>query len=1170
MYYWKMFLWECGRKSTEYSRYMDAPLFLEDKLDETLDSGEVILTGMPIASKSAFPPKTKFRLERYLTANFSDEPRHWDMIVEHDDVEEYAGCPELCTHRVYLIEASAVAQGMHVDNIALTYKLQDVTLNYKTLVSKTDTLEDMGKIDIRDNGYGNLPTHENPRIEIPSGEQSHTYYFINTYYYRWSTASDLKALLYEQDGRETHTISFNIPALWFQGCRYSGRWENLTQMATQTKIVRRLCNKDGSVESEETVDERICGPKSFSEQIDELWGTAKENVMVNPGSPTPDTPYIARGTQIMGYDNNDDSLIVGIKKQFSDLYTAGQGLDITKENPDAQDEAVVITTPVMSEAQLSAGMYYEYEITCTPYPNSDSRKLPIYYSRACYVLYNSYGLHQNMTTQQTDTINSNTLYVSAKFRIRDLSQSVDGDRFLASGKQYTCLELLRKALLTCDTRVFDNNSVGLDTLEYPIIIDPFWEKRLGNVKMHETTFEQKNLWEVLIQIGYYHHAIPYLEFADDGTDRFVLRFHQLGDTEIKKKDTSAKITVFNSRNLSEYFAQYDSYVTNLFSPQSEVEEWGVVKTSDSSYLVSNNTADIHTKYPIQEIVEFDISYGNGTQSALDMIFEESIYSILTPEENVRPSKACALFYKLGDTKISGLNYTPPSTNNDAPYALKTILSALFGVNPKDPKNNLQFNDIRYHIKYRTQDSLRLSQVRPNLQDFMKNSSYEVYPHHEQYFGQQDKIIDSERFSANLFGKLIRVGNAVYQRQEYVRVPGDERESGDLVEIGGEAYYVTATENEYYPDVILQKVTYSRNFNQLSNIVTIPSEPRFYEVSERSQVRREVRIMEFLLLTTKENAATINPAFMNNSKWRSIIRSLLFADSSYDMPNFAFVRFKGDKKRAHEGIPLNKLFPSTEISRASDNSVRPKDSSDHRDVIVPLMHFPLKNAIVFEWDMDDNFKAGDSIDTSISGKGGTDDAYYSMQPVRYCDIMGRADLFNFRLFRKTNWTLAQARRLPFAESIDFVPTEAASDFYLPDSLSIGLDKDNREALSFNYQINLLQEDETFVTYSNLFGTKGSRLQMCFLNVEASLFDDGVPITSGTIIADAVTWTPVDTSRGAIEIRITRPQNIDADAVKSIVLYEKDGASKYAYIAKNVSKMANDRKFNSWYIYPVFTR
>lgn len=134
-YYWRVFLWEGGSKSTEYTDNLIAPIFLEDKLDETMDTGEIILENMPIATRKAFPPKTKFRLERYLNADYTGEPKIWDMVVEHDDVEEYVGLPEICCHRIHIIEASVVAQGMHVDNMALTYELQDVEMSYKTTQS---------------------------------------------------------------------------------------------------------------------------------------------------------------------------------------------------------------------------------------------------------------------------------------------------------------------------------------------------------------------------------------------------------------------------------------------------------------------------------------------------------------------------------------------------------------------------------------------------------------------------------------------------------------------------------------------------------------------------------------------------------------------------------------------------------------------------------------------------------------------------------------------------------------------------------------------------------------------------------------------------------------------------------------------------------------------------
>ena len=1178
MYYWRVFLWENGHKSTEYTDYAVAPIFLEDKLDETLDSGEIILKNMPRASRDAFPPKTKFRLERYITEQNADTPKTWDLVVDHDDVEEYECCPEICTHRIYLTEASVIAQGMHVDNIALTYELQDVTLNYKTVQSITDTINDMGSEYLNSAEDGNIAAEQTNQSmasvvdEVMAGKVA-TVYFNNSYRYVWRNYEDLRKVKYKYYAGEANTILFNIPTLIAQAA-INGQWVDICEVRTTTQIIRKHYRKNTLLSTNTTT--KNCGPATLPTT------TANENVYTfskgsSIGGDASSLPQACFATIIFQFASQADGALgfTDISKldAFSD-HLNKNAYRISQENASVDSKAITIKTDVLTDNQLAQGEYFEYEIITTAQNNGNT--LPAFYECKCDVAFNQSGNFANSTSGlfgnkyqgngTMTTVATNSIYVNAKFTVEDLASYVDGDKFLAKAAKYNCLDLVRKAMLTCDTQIFNNSTVGLDTIQYPIAIDEETAASLRARTVYETIFEQKNLWEVFLQSGYYKHAIPRLDFATDGTDRFALKYQQLGVTK-KKADESNKITVFNSRNLSEFFTQYDSYVTNLFSPQNVVDEWGVVKTSDSNYLVSNNTAEIHAKYPLEEIIEFDLTYRGVTASALNMIFEEAIYSILTPSIDVRPSKACALYYKLGDTKIVGLNYAPPSVNNDAPYALKTILSALFGI---DASGDIQFNDIRYHIKYRTQDSLRVSQVRPDLQNFMKNSSYEKYPHHEQFFGQQDKIIDSERFTANLFGKLIRVGNAVYQRQEYADA-GSEKESGDLVEINGEPYYVTATENEYYADIILQKVTYSKNFNQLANIVTIPSEPRFYEVSERSQVRREVRLMDFLLLTTKQNVAAASPTFINNSKWRDIAKSLIFADGSFALPNFAYTRFNADKLRSHNGIQTNKLFPSSEITRTGNNSVRPKDSSDHRDVIVPLLHFPLKNAIVFEWDMDDNFKAGDSIDTTISGTGNTkDDAYYSMQSVRYCDVMGRADLFGFRLFNKTNWTIAQARRLPFAESGDFVPTESESAFYLSDSLSIGLDKDNREALSFNYQINLLHEDATFVTYSNLFGQKSNRLKMCLLNTEASLFDDGVAMTARTIIADNVTYSLVNTSRNAIEIRITRPANISASAVKSIVLYEEEGASKYAYIAKNVGDVADTEKFNSWWLYPVFTQ
>lgn len=1156
-YFWRVFLWENGRHSTEYTKYVNAPIFLEDKLDETLDGGEIILMGMPIESKAAFPPKTKFRLERYLSKDYSDEPKKWDLIVEHDDVEEYTGCPDLCTHRVHLIEASAVAQGMHVDNIALTYELQDVDLNYK--VTKDDNT-------IIGNGVAVTPgggSYEVSRCDDPVWPlDNQELYFENSYRYVWDRLEDIQKLQRYYNGSQIHEIVFTVPRLMCQGYRSSG-WDNLFEMNTETIVRRKKLLNDKDVETVDLIH-LYSGPIAIPVCDDDLY-------------------YSTGGTAAI------TSCITGSKKVTDEMLNSGKGYFrasdcrihlpvVASVNLDYYNKTIRFNTQVLSETELEQGYIYQYEIDCRAKPTNKEGMIEHYKTMVAFDWDRVPDYYFLYSEQDKKICSSESVSVVASFLCASNDEDVSGGMFLAKGAKYCCYDLLQKAMLTIDTQIINNATVGLDDLQdnYSIIVSDSWTSYLKETKMQETMFEQKNLWELLIQIGYYLHAIPYLEFAEDGTDRFVLAFRQLGDTRMRA-DTNTKITVFNSRNLSEYFTQYDSYVTNLFSPQNEVDEWLVPKTNDSTYLVSNNTAELHTSRQIVEITAFDITYNGQTVSALSYIFEESIYQILTSDNPIRikPAKGNSLYYRVGTNVIGGLNYVPPQ-NNDGTYklALQEICRRLFKTDEK-----LKFNDLMFHIRYRTQDDMRLSQVRPDIQNFVRNSAYEKYPHHEQYYGQQDKIIDSERFSANLFGKLIRVGNAVYQRQEFVQNAGDEKNSGDLVEIGGDMYYVMATENEYYQEAILQKVTYSKNFNQLSNIVTIPSEPRFYEVSERSKIRREVRLMEFLELSTIEPTQAVAPRYLSNVTWKEFISAIIFNKAKVTLPNFAYTRFSADYRRIHKGgagqiISPDDLFPSSEVERAGENNIRPKGSKGYSECIVSLMHFPLHDGIIFEWDMEDNFKVGDYIDREVNSEtNDVNEAYMAQQSHRYVDVMGRADLFTFRLFHKTDWTHEQAQRLPMAV---ITPSESDCIAYLPAPYTIGLDKDNREELSFNYQINLLHrpsedDSEDFVTFPNLFGQKESPLKMCFLNEPQSLFNENVSMTTASMVADDVPYSLIEnTVKNAIEVRITRPEGVNLNNVKAIVLYQADSlGGKYAYIVKNVHKLLNERKLQSWWIFPVFS-
>lgn len=1180
MYHWRVFLWENGKKSKEYTDYVTAPIFLEDRLDETLDTGEIVMKSMPIASRKAFPPKTKFRIERYLKEDYTDEPKKWDMVVEHDDVEEYEGCPEICTHRISLIEASVIAQGMHVDNIALTYELQDVDLNYKVVKADNSVV---GELFEKSDGLNNAPAKKDKidyEFVSSEGVSNKTYYgtFVNSYKYAWDNNSlnSVKRILLNHHAVNSSNITFDIPKLYIYGSENDEKWsdEPLFQLNTVTKVYKVL-RQNGAVISR-SEKEFSDGSKVIYSGSTSIADRDDSYCYCNGGE--------ARLRKIIDFEDCKEY------RDFKSMYTTFPV--IAKSNYDFAQQASFYTD-VLSVEELTNGYTIDYEIVCSA-DNSFQDGMISYYKQvydADIIIF--YPASSSRTgycrTEKLTNEIANNLEVETTIHCFDLSTGANAP-FVRKGVKYSCYDLLRKALLTCDTYLLDNAKECLDemglsangdlvdvkSMDFPIILsdDPQenWKSRLKIAKVYETVFEQKNLWEVLLQIGYYLHAVPYLEFAEDGSDRFILKFRQLGDTKVKP-DTNNKITVFNSRNLSDYFTQYDSYVTNMFSPQNVVEEWITPKTSDSTYLVSNNTAELQTKHSITEIIEFDIIYNGIYKNALSCLFEKSIYEILTNADpsQITPAKGNSIYYTLGDSKIQGLSYVAPSVSvGDSLMSLKYIMQRLFGVNA----NNIKFNDIRFHIKYRTQDSARITQFRPDLHKFMKNSSYEKYPHHEQYYGQQDKIVDSERFSANLWGKLIRVGNAIYQRQEQVLNVQDEKESGDLVEIDGEPYYVTSVENECYADAIFQKVTYSKNFNQFSNIVTIPSEPRFYEVSERAKVRREVRIQEFFALSTEDTKTAKDsnkPVFMSND-WAEFLKQLIFC-KDHKLPNFAYTKFMADRLRKHvRHLTADEMFPSNDFKRTGENTIEPLESKSYADCIVPLLHFPLHDGIIFEWDMDDNFKSGDYIDSKVSGDANDNDsAYVSQQSLRYVDILGRADLFRFTLFYKDKWNEEEIPQLPKAI---VAPSDSVIGVQGHDKMAIALDKDNREEISFNYQINLLHSakegDDDFITFPNLFGRKTSDLKVCLLGKEQSIFNENVDLSSATIIGD-VSYHFGISGNGSLTIEFEEPNyidNADISQVKSIAFYHEDDAGRVAYIVKNVGKLTNEEKLLRWYIFPAF--
>lgn len=1273
-YYYRIFLWKNGAKQEELTKYVTVPIYQEIRMDGTVGTGKITLDAMPTTEYGKpYPPKTKIVIERYTTKDFTDKPKRWDYIVKQDTVEIYQGYPKLCNHAIELYDPTIALMDLHCDNIAFTYELHDVNLNYKTTYEQKETIgnsekaflakdtyqksqdsSDIYKIafsrpleGVRDNRQGtdmntgalvtasSYYTEAGDAIEyyvdkVYMGNINNFLYapnhlireagrnytpFKNSYRYRWDAESlqSIQDLHFRLDAKEEHAIEFTVPKLICEWCN-GEKWVELFEMPTKTTITRITCingREEKGTEKEVFhsifIPNFVQDPDNRQSRRNPKWAYYKEANEVGVWKIKAGQYKVNESSYILHKDNLEKSPLFTISENYQNKTIQFKIEKMLKEELIENEDT-----------DLEKRYSYKYSIKCEPYLKEDAKLLLENTATIKYTEQKTgfLGLakryHNDYINTSLNLLEANTISIDGHFIVLDTDSNLNDDRpFIAKRAKYNAYDLLRKALLTTEAKIVDiDKGEGLESIEHSIVIDDGqsdgtnWALRLQQTNTYETIFEEKNFLEIVRQVACYLHAEPYVKFAEDGTDRLVLTFRELGKTE-DKNNKSQKITVYNSYSISDFYTQLDSYVQNMFSPNNQVHESIVAKTANYGDLIKNDNAELHTKYGILEILEFDVTYKGETKSIKNHIFERSIYDTLPSNPKVKPSKASSLYFVMGQAKIQGLNYVSPSIYNGKNLmSLQNIIREEFKDN-KDPVfHNLYFNDLVFHIKYRTQDSLRMASFNPHLDRYEKVSELDILPHNTQFFAQEDKIIDSERFAANLWGRLVRMANSTYTCNEYC-TPSTEKEVGDLVLINNEMHYVIAIDQELYNEAILQKVRYSKNYNNFSAITGLPSEARFYEISERSMIRREMQVFDFFALTDKLDGREKNkPRLLKN--WQKYIKGILFGEGEIVTPNYIYCKFQADATKEHDmaenkgKVPMHEMFPNCEVKHdVEQQKFYIEDSSDHRDVIVPLLQFTARNSLLFECDMEDNFKAGDAIDTDVQVESAGKGKYVATQSARYCDVFGGADLLQVLAFKnKKEWTIEQARRLPFTDlekrdeqnnpirdekgniiKENFAPKyeEETTIFGLPSNLYLGLNKDNREAISFNYQINLIdkiaEDRNSFVFFSTLFGKKYSRLKLALLNIYAPMFSETISVDATTIVkkeTEKMQLYQLIEEENTLKIDILKEnlQDIDLSKVKSLVWYDEKNGTKIPYIVKNLVTVADEEKLNPLYIISIY--
>lgn len=937
-------------KGTDWSGYVLLGAKITDVLNDTLGTAEITLKGTN--KKSPFLPNTKFIVEKWLADNDIETiDTTYNMVVQNDYVNQpIMSDNEYFDHKLSLIEASALAQKRIVDNFAITYKLKDVNLNGSVVINENapaqSTLQGLQPF-TKDNFNAYVSQIGSLTQIVVRAGVKYSWQFPNwiSDEYTNNAWSLKKAYI---DTKTNNTMKISIPMLEVScGEKNSTNFRHLGYAGVDYKITKiNITNSGQEIVSQGTIE-----PVESIEQ--EKW---QDYVM---------------SVDLSEYVNGK------ITQNFSTYKTVSQYGTST-------DNRIV---------EIAIEPNCQYSIQCTLHNYTTETKTPAVY----YFYRNRWRLLGIEISNNYEPlyVSDSTLY--ANIGITAYNSDDTTIKLFTSALPVTAYDLIDKTINCTNSRLYTGET-------NTFYIDDQFINELKNTQIIENQYIQKNLWEVLIESGKYIHSIPKIVFGDN--NRLKITFTKLGVTDISAKE-STKMSIYSSLDMGDYISSVTSYVDNIIQPKGQIEEYLTAKSNSEDYLVYNDSAVLKTNKNIIEIDYLGVIDSNGTEKDITAnVFSYDIYQLLPINKNEPSNKGIAIYYNYGTNEIRGLQYKLPAiSSGESDYAIKNIIGNAFGITSK-PFSDILVNDYTFHIIYRTQDSARLDQTRPDLRKYFKDSKYDYMPVQYQFNNQTDKIVNAEFFGNSNYGKLIRTGNNEYEITEWIDNPQNEKKVGELyrlTEDNNNLYYVAKSTISLFGEYIEQTVTYSKDYNQLSSIIGVPSEPRFYEIANRNIIDREISLNNYLKVSTsdvfdkckhsmmyvKKMQPNVPYTYRETEKGFEYIIDLLLSNTKY--PKYAIATFKN-------------FIGNTSSVAGNENF--------YSNVLVPVSTYSARNTLTMEFDMENNVSAGDKVSEKQLGLAGEkDSAYRTLSAVQYVDHYGRADLLDVAILKDLALNGEQIRILP---------------------------------------------------------------------------------------------------------------------------------------------------------------
>lgn len=648
--------------------------------------------------------------------------------------------------------------------------------------------------------------------------------------------------------------------------------------------------------------------------------------------------------------------------------------------------------------------------------------------------------------------------------------------------------------------------IGIDTQRY--IFDSEQATKYANVLAPEFAFTRGTLFEALLTVGGYIHAIPRLVDENRSDGALTVKFDLLGQDDEYSATLPAPIYERSSWSGNEYCGALDSTVENLLNTtdrtqgavtEPSADTFRAVNTTEGGFRISaNDGLVILTDKPIYQVtkLEFYLNLADGNPRTVDItpyVYESAEYQTLSgyTGQTYPYSKGWALEYTQGQKNIRGLTFVLNDTSTgtiEKQYAIVNILAAATGLDASKFSNLTGF---QFRVTYIPYVTSRIVQRKPYLTHPIDNVLL---------YNQGGNSVENEYYGERLKGTITRIGNITsrntYIFTSYANIPKAGQKIGNR--------YVALVDREFDKMRIKATVTTVANFNKLAEYLGLNSNYRLYDVSEKQAFDRAVNYGE---------SCVISETLVNNTARTALITN--------DGINAIQKEFNSNFPGTYEKVTAMRMVAKSGRVIGEGAEISPA-------VGMAAGSFASGNSLVFFVNMLDNYGAG------YQSNKVTDTSIRAQRLMPYSDELGNISTVDVDFVNE----LVQTDSSPAPQSafdypaydadgnigVIYFSTRAINEYDTGGAL--GVSKDSREALSIVIQQHFQSDNQNIVVgkaltkYCPLVSTLSdeNRGKLYFLNRQLNPLEAVIDLTGLT--ASAGSYTTSDEDDSGTDITIDR--------------------------------------------------